>query len=311
MNRNNITPTTPENKPGISVIVNTYNHEASVELCLAGVYSQQFGAMRWELIIVDDGSEDRTQQQVGHLLDRNAGPPSTYVQLHRKGGVACRQRGIDIATHELVLLLGGDFILTDPTVLQQMLDHLHEDLPFVSLYGPHGGMGTLYRKDLLQEVGGFCLAFNRFGSGFRDDSDLHYRLQDSGLHGVHLSHLRTAFRHLQPRPPGLVGAIRYALHRVAVHQLDPLLYRRHPRRFAADFPLLLGRVVDPLGDFRRATGLWRDGGRLELSSPQGVVLLPGTNPLYRAFAVLAGLTYVVAVHGARAAGSVRYHTVLL
>lgn len=108
-----------------------------------------------------------------------------------------------------------------------------------------------------------------------------------------------------------MGAAQYALHRVAVHQLDPLLFQRHPRRFAADFPLLLRRVVDPVGDFRRATGLWRRGGRLELSSPQGVILLPGTNRFYRVLAVLGGLAYVVAVHGARAAGSIRYRTVLL
>lgn len=301
----------PHAVPGISVIINTYNHEASIELCLAGVRAQQLGATPWELIIVDDGSDDRTPQLVGLHLEQTGHPPSKYVQLHRKGGVACRQHGIDLANHELVLLLGGDFILTDPTVLQQMLAHLHDDVPFVSLYGPHGGIGTLYRADVVEQAGGFCLAFNRFGSGFRDDSDLHYRLQDCGYHGVHLSHLHQAFRHLQPRPPGLVGAVQYALHRVAVHQLDPLLFRRHPQRFAADFPLLLRRVVDPVGDFRRATGLWRRGGSLELSSPQGIVLLPGTNAFYRLLAVVGGLAYVVAVHCARAAGSVRYRTVLL
>jgi hypothetical protein len=62
----------------------------------------------------------------------------------------------------------------------RMHEQLDPGTPFVSLYGPHGGMGTLYRRASIQAVGGFDLAFNRFGSGFRDDSDLHYRLQDAG-----------------------------------------------------------------------------------------------------------------------------------
>lgn len=192
-------PWAPRAVSGISVIVNTYNHEASVGQCLAGVHGQQLGATPWELIVVDDGSDDRTPQLARLHIERADNTPSQYVQLHQRGGVACRQHGIDLTNHELVLLLGGDFVLTDPTVVQQMLAHLHEDVPFVSLYGPHGGMGTLYRKGVLNQVGGFCLAFNRFGSGFRDDSDLHYRLQDRGHHGVHLSHLHQTFLHLQPR----------------------------------------------------------------------------------------------------------------
>ncbi|MGH8885272.1 MAG: glycosyltransferase [Egibacteraceae bacterium] len=297
--------------PGISFVVNTYQHAATVQACLRGVLAQQLDGIPTEVIVVDDGSTDATVPIVHTTAENRSDLPWRVVRFQQAGGVVCRQHGIELARHELVLLLGGDFILRDPTVVRRMLDHLEPEVPFVSLYGPHGGMGTLYRRDVVRAVGGFSMAFNRFGSGFRDDSDLHYRLQDHGQTGVHLAHLHTSYEHRQPRLPGLRGAIAYAHHRVAVHQLDPLLFRRHPARFACDFHVVAGRLVNPVEDFRRATGLWRRGGRLELSSPQGVVLIPSRGLTSQLLSVLGGVAYVIAVHAARLRGSITYRTLLL
>lgn len=136
------------------------------------------------------------------------------------------------------------------------------------------------------------------------------RLLDHGWTGRYLRDLAPRFSHRQPRPVGVRGAVSYALHRVAVHELDALLYRRNPSRFAQDFPLRWG-ITDPTDDFRRATGLWREGGRMELSSPQGVVLVSGDTPAGLVVAVAGGLAYVVAVRLARLSGALRYRTVLL
>lgn len=294
---------------GVTILVNTYDHRASITPCLESVLAQQMD-LAVEVIVVDDGSTDGTTGQVDRTLAGQDRVPWRHVRRCRAGGVACRQHAFDIAAYPLVLMLGGDCVLLGDTLVREMLEELGPDEPFVSLYGPHGGMGTLYRRSVAQEVGGFHLGFNRFGSGFRDDSDLHYRLLDHGWAGRHLSALSPRFSHRQPRPSGLRGALTYALHRVAVHQLDALLYRRNPARFAQDFPLYW-RVTDPIGDFRRATGLWREGGRMELSSPQGVVLVRGGTTTGRVVAVLGGLAYVVAVRVARVVGAVRYRTVLL
>lgn len=70
-------------------------------------------------------------------------------------------------------------------------------------------------------------------------------------------------------------------------------------------------LVNPVEDFRRATGLWQEGGRMELSSPQGVTLVHGSGVLGRAAAVAGGTAYVLAVNAARIAGSIRYRTGLL
>lgn len=229
-----------DGSPGITFLVNTYDQIGTVRECLDAVRAQQLGGRRREILIVDDGSGDGTGATARAALGDDEGTSTRYVQFDRRGGVACRRYGFDIAAHDLVLMLGGDFILSDPGVAGQMLQQLGAGTPFVSLYGPHGGMGTLYRRDLVRTVGGFDLAFNRFGSGFRDDSDLHYRLCDRNLRGVHLAHLRGSYRHQQPAPDGVRESVAYALRRVAVHQLDPLLHKRHPQRFAADFGVIGG-----------------------------------------------------------------------
>lgn len=304
------TPNTPV-PPGISFVVNTYNQATTVRRCLDGVLTQQLADRPREIIVIDDGSTDATLTDVHAVAAANPQTSWHIIRFDHVGGVVCRQHGIDHAHHELIVLLGGDFILRDPTVVARMHHQLADELPFVSLYGPHGGMGTLYRRSAVQAVGGFDLAFNRFGSGFRDDSDLHYRLQDAGQTGRHLPDLETSYQHRQPRPPGLRGGVAYALHRVAVHQLDPLLFRRHPERFTHDFNVIAGRIVHPGADFNRATGRWRPGGRLQLSSPQGVVLISGDTPLGRLAAILGGIAYVVAVHAARIRGAITYRTLLL
>ncbi len=297
--------------PGISFVINTYQHAVTVQDCLHGVLAQQLDGIPIEVIVVDDGSTDATLPIMDTAAGSHVDVGWGVVRFQQAGGVACRQHGIERARHELIMLLGGDFILRDPTVVRRMLDHLEPEVPFVSLYGPHGGMGTLYRRDAIQSVGGYSMAFNRFGSGFRDDSDLHYRLRDRGQTGVHLAHLHASYEHRQPRLPGLRGAIAYARHRVAVHQLDPLLFRRHPARFTRDFHVVAGRLVNPVEDFKRATGLWRPGGHLELSSPQGVVLIPSRGLTSQLLTVLGGLAYVIAVHAARLRGSITYRTLLL
>jgi cellulose synthase/poly-beta-1,6-N-acetylglucosamine synthase-like glycosyltransferase len=47
-------------RPFVSILVDTYNHERFIEAAVASVLRQDYPASQREILIVDDGSMDRT-----------------------------------------------------------------------------------------------------------------------------------------------------------------------------------------------------------------------------------------------------------
>jgi len=57
------------NEPLVSIITPTYNHEAFIAECIQSVLDQSYA--QWEMIVVDDGSIDRTGEIVRAFSDRD------------------------------------------------------------------------------------------------------------------------------------------------------------------------------------------------------------------------------------------------
>ena len=60
-------------RPFVSVIIDTYNHEAFIEQAVASALDQDFPASDREILVVDDGSTDRTSEllaKFGHADSR-------------------------------------------------------------------------------------------------------------------------------------------------------------------------------------------------------------------------------------------------
>jgi len=85
----------------IAVIIPTYNRAAFLERALASVISQSYPAT--EVIVVDDGSTDNTQQFIADNY-----PQIRYLFQENKGVSAARNAGIDATTCEWVCLLDSD-----------------------------------------------------------------------------------------------------------------------------------------------------------------------------------------------------------
>jgi len=58
------------NEPLVSIITPTYNHEAFIAECIQSVLDQSYA--QWEMIVVDDGSIDRTGEIVRAFSDRDS-----------------------------------------------------------------------------------------------------------------------------------------------------------------------------------------------------------------------------------------------
>jgi glycosyltransferase involved in cell wall biosynthesis len=89
--------------PRVTVLVDTYNHERFIEEALVSVVEQDFPAAEMEILVVDDGSTDRTPEIVKKFEPR--------VRLMRKangGQASAFNAGIAEARGEIVAFLDGD-----------------------------------------------------------------------------------------------------------------------------------------------------------------------------------------------------------
>jgi len=87
--------------PIVSVIIPTYNRWPMVGKAIESVLAQSYQA--WELIVVDDGSNDGTSE---HLAQYGAGVRS--VSRQRSGVAAARNYGVGIASGRYVAFLDSD-----------------------------------------------------------------------------------------------------------------------------------------------------------------------------------------------------------
>jgi len=90
-------------KSFVSVLIDTYNHERFIEQAIASVLEQDFPASEREIIVVDDGSTDRTPEIVKKFEPR--------VRLLRKensGQASAFNTGIPECKGEIIAFLDGD-----------------------------------------------------------------------------------------------------------------------------------------------------------------------------------------------------------
>jgi glycosyltransferase involved in cell wall biosynthesis/2-polyprenyl-3-methyl-5-hydroxy-6-metoxy-1,4-benzoquinol methylase len=108
-------------KPGdrtISVIIPTFNRRARLQRCLEALAAQTLNADEFEVIVVDDGSTDNTQE---FLREQKTRFRLQYFHQKNQGAGAARRLGVEQARGEYLLLINDDTIAL-PDLLEQHLD---------------------------------------------------------------------------------------------------------------------------------------------------------------------------------------------
>jgi glycosyltransferase involved in cell wall biosynthesis len=104
------------NKPLLSVVITVYNEEDNIQPLLKATYAALAG-MDYEVILVEDGSTDRTVAEV----KKYANTRTKLVIFNRNyGQTTALAAGIDQATGEYIATMDGD-LQNDPTDLPSML----------------------------------------------------------------------------------------------------------------------------------------------------------------------------------------------
>jgi hypothetical protein len=89
--------------PLVSVLIDTYNHERFIEEAIQSVLSQDFPASDREILVVDDGSTDRTPEILAKF--------ASQIRILRKsngGQASAFNHGIPECCGEIVAFLDGD-----------------------------------------------------------------------------------------------------------------------------------------------------------------------------------------------------------
>lgn len=197
----------------LSVVIATYNRPDMLERCLEGFKQQKLDHSKFEIIIVDDGSNSRSDELVRRYGNDM---PVRYIYQQNAGPAAARNTGIAAAKGNVIVPFDDDsrphpdcltrhygFHLTNPSVEDAMLG-LIEWAPGLEItplmhYVPEVDprlwccknieqgqllpFGCLlvgcssYKKELIQKAGGFnpdC----RFGC---EDVEAEFRMRQHGL----------------------------------------------------------------------------------------------------------------------------------
>ncbi len=94
----------PTPAPQFSLIVAVYNDWGPLEQCLRSL-DQQTGRPEFEVIIVDDGSQEAAPESVRH---RSGGYPLTIVRQSHAGIAAARNRGLRISRGSVLVFTDAD-----------------------------------------------------------------------------------------------------------------------------------------------------------------------------------------------------------
>jgi glycosyltransferase involved in cell wall biosynthesis len=104
------------NPPTVSIIVATFNAQATLDRCLQSIFAQT--STQWKLLVVDGGSSDRT---VG-IIRANAGRIAYWHSRSDAGIYDAWNQALERARGDYVCFLGADDAWKDEGSLQALLD---------------------------------------------------------------------------------------------------------------------------------------------------------------------------------------------
>jgi len=230
-----------------SVIVPAFNAEQTLSSCLESLLNQTLPHEKYEVIVVDDGSTDRTAE-IARIYDVR------YLFQNNRGPAAARNHGARVAQGHIVLFTDSDCVpvpnwieemttpFSDPELAavkgsyrtrqrelvarfaqqefedryDMLLKHSHIDM--VDSYS------AAFQKEVFTTAGGFDESFPKANN---EDTELSYRLAASGCKMIFKPSAIVYHRH----PATLLKYLRVKFWR---GYWRIIVYRRYPQKAVAD-----------------------------------------------------------------------------
>ncbi|HJV62151.1 MAG TPA: glycosyltransferase family A protein [Albitalea sp.] len=225
----------------ISVVIPTFHRPELLARCLGAVLAQRFDPGACEVIVVDDGHDEATREQVQAMAPAGGQPAVRYLRPgNGRGPAVARNAGWRAARGALVAFTDDDTVpdpnwlaegeremdsrvavcgrvvvppLDEPPTDHELMTRGLASAEFVTA-------NAFVRRDALEQVGGFD---ERFTRAWREDSDLQFRLCRLGE--VARSDRSTVLHPVRPERWGV------CLRQQRNTFFDALLYKKHPRLY--------------------------------------------------------------------------------
>lgn len=136
----------------LSFIIPLYNAAAYIDKCLQSIFSCGLQESSFEVIIVDDGSTDRSSHVVEKWMEKRSNI-RLEIQSNR-GASSARNRGLNVAIGEWIWFVDADDIIV-PHIFENetLVDRMHTDLldmicfNYVKDWGSHVEEITNYHEE--------------------------------------------------------------------------------------------------------------------------------------------------------------------
>lgn len=267
----------------VSILIASFQADPFIGEALASIRAQTHSD--WELIVVEDGSHDTTEQIV-HDFAAVGKQPVIYQNLGQNRGVAAaRNRLLELATGEAVAFLDADDIW-EPTHLELAVAHLMRgadlvvsgirtfDLPsnrqLESVVPPSSltsdPVQTLFRRSVIQTSSAVVLRrslaqmVGAFDAALRIGEDRDYWLR-CALAGGQFASTRTFTchyaKHLSSSMARTYVVAEHTVHFYEKHLSLEVVPASLRRRLLADSLICLGRLLREHDPQRSAAQFWR------------------------------------------------------
>ena len=226
-----------------SIVLPTYNRQSCIIDCLRSLERQTLSPAVFEVIVVDDGSTDGTEQVVQHYI------PETklavrYIRQQHAGPGAARNFGVQHARAELIAFLEDD-VVADSRWLECALSRFSSGdiagLEGVTLLEGSSAPVRVFdaseylsfipcnlflRKETFLRCGGYDTDFfdKHTNLYFREDAEFGYRLLEHGERLVRADDVVVYH-------PQLFTTAGECLRHARRFLFDPLLYKKRPLSF--------------------------------------------------------------------------------
>ena len=110
--------------PMVSVVIPTYNRKDMLKECLESLFNQTYPKERYEIIVVNDGSTDGTEEVLNEYAKKAPCAFKWFTQQN-KGPCVARNLGVKNARGEIICFIDDDCVAEKKWIENLILSLIH------------------------------------------------------------------------------------------------------------------------------------------------------------------------------------------